>query len=158
MITQCNFHGHFMKKFFSIMFLCLLLSASFAHAKSELGGEAKKDGGAVESSGANFYIRLNPMVLPVINEYGVTEIVSMLIALEVSDQRAIESVNGMIPRLNDAIVRALYGQIDKSIYRNGRFLDLNKLKTKLEVVTDKTFGKGFVKNVLIQGVNQRAYN
>jgi flagellar basal body-associated protein FliL len=157
-IAQCNPYGYFMKKFLSIIFLYLLFTTSFAFAKAELGGDAKKDSGTVESSGVNFYIRLNPMVLPVINEHGVTEIVSMLIALEVSDQRAIESVNGIIPRLNDAIVRALYGQIDKSIYRNGRFLDINKLKTKLEVVTDKTLGKGFVKNVLIQGVNQRAYN
>lgn len=133
------------------------LHPAFAAEKTS-GGEGDKKSGMFSSGPQNFYVRLNPMILPVVGDKGVQEIVSVLVALEVSDQHNIEIVNGVLPRLNDAYMRALYGTIDKTAYRNGRFIDVTKIKSCLATVTDNVVGKGIVHDVLIQGVNQRQFN
>jgi flagellar basal body-associated protein FliL len=149
-----------------LSFLLLVSLAVPAYA-SEHGSEKKEEkkeekhgeggGGFLSPSSTTFYVRMNPMVLPVIGEKGVDEIVSVVLALEVKDQRTVETVNGMLPKLNDAYVRALYGHIDHSVYRSGRFLDMEKIKSRLMQVTNDLLGKDVVQDVLIQGVNQRRY-
>lgn len=131
---------------------------AFASASTEKKEEEHGAGGGMFSSGPEaFYVRMAPMILPVVGDRGVQEVVSLMVALEVEDQRAVEKVNGQLPRLNDAYMRALYGTLDRSVYRNGKFIDVTKVKAKLTYVTDMTLGHGTVRNVLIQGVNQRHF-
>lgn len=141
----------------ALIVLCLIVPVA-AHASAP-AAEGKKAGEAgLFDSNTVFYVRMEPVVLPVINDRGVSELVSMMVALEVKDQRTVERVNNLTPKLNDAYVRALYGRIDNSNYRNGAFIDVNKVKTQLVTITDQVLGKGIVENVLIQGVNQRRFN
>lgn len=144
--------------------LCLiagfLLAGSFVHGPVLAAGKGEKKAEASKSASedAGFYIKMNPMILPVLGDKGVDELVSIVIALEVEDQSVMEKVNGKLPRLNDAYMRALYGVIDKSMYRNGHFIDITKVKAKLTYMTDMVLGHGVVRDVLIQGVNQRRFN
>ncbi|MBI3420099.1 MAG: hypothetical protein HY053_08210 [Proteobacteria bacterium] len=110
------------------------------------------------AAGDAFYIKMSPMVLPVIGDSGIQEVMSLSVALQVKDQRTLESVNILVPKLNDAYMRALYGKMNGSAYRNGRFLDVTKLKIKLVTITDDVLGKGKVDDVLIQGINQRHFD
>ncbi len=134
------------------------LAGTPAHAEGHGGAPKHKAKSTLTMSDEAYYITMAPMVLPVINEHGIREVVSMIVALEVKEEKDKDQVNSLVPRLNDAYMRALYGRIDSAVYRNGQFLDVNKLKTKLTFVTDTIVGKGKVQEVLIQGVNQRAYN
>lgn len=126
--------------------------------KHDAKGEGKSEGGSMFGGPESFFVKMDPMILPIINDQGVQEVISVLIALEVDDQPTIEKVNHLAPKLSDAYMRALYGRLDNKVYRNGSFIDVNKLKTKLEKVTETVAGKGVVKDVLIQGVNQRRFN
>jgi flagellar basal body-associated protein FliL len=144
--------------FLAIVMVTLLSVPAFASAPAEKKEEKKTEEGGLFSNSQTFFVRMDPMVLPVINDRGIQEIISILIALEVKDQRDIERVNGMTTKLNDAYMRNLYGKLDKRTYRNGKFLDVNKLKTQLTSITEEVVGKGLVQNVLIQGVTQRHFN
>ncbi len=146
------------KKLLVLAIVALFAASAPAYAKEEAKGGEGEGKEAASSSDTSFYIRLDPMVLPVINDKGLQEVVSLLVALEVKDQRNVEKVNGMQPKLKDAYVRALYGRLDKTAYRNGKFLDVDKVKAQLAMVTESVLGKGLVLNVLIQGVNQRHFN
>jgi flagellar basal body-associated protein FliL len=138
----------------SVILLAVCVFASPAYAKKHEGDEKK----AIKGEGDTYFIKLDPMILPVMNTDGVSEVVSIIVALEVKDQKNVESVNGMLPKLGDAYMRTLYGRLDGTVYRNGQFLDVGRLKTKLTSVTNTVLGLGKVDNVLIQGVNQRQFN
>jgi hypothetical protein len=126
--------------------------------KKEEHKKSGKEGSAVSGGGDTFYVKMDPMIIPVISERGMMETVSMVISIQVKDYAGAETVNQMMPKLMDAYVRALYGRIDKSIYRNGQFLDVGRLKNKLVTVTSGLVEKDMVQDVLIQGVSQRKFN
>jgi flagellar basal body-associated protein FliL len=140
----------------------LFLAPHMAFASGGGGGHggASKEAKPKSSSSQNdgLFVKMEPMLLPVINDRGIQEVVSMVVALEVKDEQSILAVKSVVPRLNDAYMRALYGHIDRAIYRNGRFLDVTKLKTRLTAITESMVGKELVRDVLIQGINQRRYN
>lgn len=154
--------------FILIAFSFTLFSGSLAAAvpphqtpEVKVTEEDEDTGGKIKlprSPNSVFYVHIDPLVLPVIGNKGVTEVVSLLVKLQVDDQRTVERVNSISPKLNDAYLRSLYGLIDRSVYRNGRFLDVTKIKNRLTKVTETMIGKDIVRDVLIQGVNQRQYN
>lgn len=163
--------------------LCMLLAATFyvAHPAyaSEHGGEAPKkekpkaEGGEhgekkkgkekssidISDGPANsYYLKLDPMIMPVLGKDNVQEVVSMIVALQISEQKNIAEVSHLVPKIKDAYMSALYGNLNKAAYRNGQFLDINKLKSKLILVTEGFADKKVIQDVLIQGVSQRRFN
>ncbi len=169
-----------MRKFF--IALCMLLAATFYVAEPAYaaggGGAAKKEkpkaeggehGGKkkgkekssvdISDGPANsYYLKLDPMIMPVLGKDNVQEVVSMIVALQISEQKNIAEVSHLIPKIKDAYMSALYGNLNKAAYRNGQFLDINKLKSKLVLVTQGFADKKVIQDVLIQGVSQRRFN
>src|SRR5688572_1557123 len=128
--------------FLAVFAAALLLAASPAFAGGGGGGHGGGGGNKGKSSeftageDGSRYITMAPMILPVLNDKGIEEIVSVVVSLEVKDQEKMES----------------------KAYRNGQFLDINRLKIKITSVTHTIVGHGEVDDVLIQGVNQRHFN
>jgi hypothetical protein len=130
---------------------------------SEHGGEKKKGKEKAPydvSDGPenSFYLKLDPMIMPVIGKDNVQETVSMIVALQISEQKNIAQISHLIPKIKDAYLNALYGNLNKASYRNGQFLDLGKLKSKLILVTEGFADRKVIQDVLIQGVSQRRFN
>jgi flagellar basal body-associated protein FliL len=145
---------------FMAVFAALLLLAAtpaFAGGGGHGGGSGKKSELSAGEDGSR-YITMAPMILPVMNDSGIHEVVSVVVALEVKDQDQMDKVNRQVPKLKDAYMRALYGKLDGVAYRSGQFIDVNRLKVKITSVTEAVLGHGQVANVLIQGVNQRQFN
>ncbi len=159
--------------------LCMLLAATLFVASpayaSGGGGEKKAESGKSEkkeekkkskgpgidvSDGPSnsFYLKLDPMIMPVLGKDNVQEVVSMIVALQVSEQKNIAEVSHLVPKIKDAYMSALYGNLNKASYRNGQFLDINKVKNKLVMVTEGFADKKVIQDVLIQGVSQRRFN
>jgi flagellar basal body-associated protein FliL len=148
-------------KCIAVFAAALLLAAGPAFAGGGGGGGGGKSKSKSELSAGEDgtrYITMAPMILPVLNDKGIEEIVSVVVSLEVKDQESMEKVNRLVPKLKDAYMRALYGKLESKAYRNGQFLDVNRLKIKITSVTHTVVGQGQVDNVLIQGVNQRHFN
>ena len=128
------------------------------------GGEKKKKGkdkapyDVTDGPANSFYLKLDPMIMPVLGKDNVQETVSMIVALQVGEQKNIAQVSHLIPKIKDAYMSALYGNLNKAAYRNGQFLDVTKLKNKLLLVTESFADKKVIQDVLIQGVSQRRFN
>lgn len=131
------------------------------HAKEKEGGKKKKgapqDG---EISGGHFdgdpiYIHLKPLVLPIVNDSGAQQIVTLQIDLQIRDFDTADSMHSNMPRVRDSIMRALYGGLGNGSLRNGNMLDVDRIKTRVQRALDETFGKNTIQNVLIQAFAQR---
>jgi hypothetical protein len=129
--------------------------------KGEHGDKKKKEKSPFDISDGpanSFYLKLDPMIMPVIGKNNVQETVSMIVALQISEQKNIAEVSHLVPKIKDAYMSALYGNLNKANFRNGQFLDVNKVKDKLILVTQSFADKKVIQDVLIQGVSQRRFN
>jgi flagellar basal body-associated protein FliL len=130
------------------------------------GGEAKKsdshgDGGhgnqAMTDDDPNRpqYVKISPLILPMIGDNGVEQIVSLVIVIEVSSRDVATEVISKSPRINDAFLTDLYGAIDRRERMRNGLLDVTYLKDRLTKLVIEIMGADKIKGVLVQGITQR---
>ncbi|MGE3622890.1 MAG: hypothetical protein AB7H77_03300 [Bdellovibrionales bacterium] len=132
------------------------------HGKEKEGGGHGEDkkGPPKDVMGGRFagdpvYVRLAPLILPVITPKGAEQIVTMQITIEVPDFDAADTIHSNMPKVMDALMRALYGSLGSGESREGPLVDVPKVKTKcIRALSDALGGKN-IKDVLIEGVAQR---
>ena len=109
----------------------------------------KKSGGAAE------FVELSPLVLPIVDNDGVSQTVSVVVALEVADSGAAETVKAMQPKLTDAYIEDMYGVLSEHAALKGGVLQVSMIKKRLNKITNYVLGDDVVQGVLLQVVNQR---
>jgi flagellar FliL protein len=122
----------------------------------ESGGKKK---GPEDVSGGRFagdpvYVHIAPMVLPVISDQGVEQLITILIDVEVKDFDVADNMHANMPRVMDALMRSLYGGLGQGSLRNGKLVDVAKVKARATAALNEVIGDG-IREVLIQGVAQR---
>lgn len=127
-----------------------------APAKKEHGKkkEAKK-GGHGEEAAAGHFVSMDPLILPIIDETGVTQSVSLVVVIEVGDEAKAATVEGMIPRLKDAYIQDMYGALNKHEALKNGVLQVNMIKERLSAASNDVLGEDVVDEVLLQVVQQR---
>lgn len=108
-----------------------------------------------EADNAVEFVQLEPMILPIIDDYGVTQTVSLVVTLEAPDKESAELVRKMAPRLKDAFIQDLYGVLSRKASMKGGVIEVAKLKERLKRMSHKVMGQEVVNDVLLQVVNQR---
>ncbi len=157
--------------FLSLISAVLLMGApapSFAVDQSPVtvtgkgapGGETKKPSDK-DVSGGRFvgdpvYVHLAPMVMPIISDEGLEQTVTLLIDVQVKDFDVADQVQSNMPKVMDALMRALYGGLGKGYLRNGKMIDVTKLKARATTALTDVVGPGIVE-VLVEGVSQRMF-
>lgn len=152
-----------MKNFVFLFVLLALFTAtplSISHASGGGGEGEKKDAKPKDVTGGRFegdpvFVRMEPFILPVISESGAEQIVTLRIDLEVKDLDVADEIHSSMPRVRDAIMRALYGGLEQGSLRNGKLVDVNKVKSKALRAIGEVIPAEGIRNVLIQGVAQR---
>lgn len=153
---------------FAMAFLLAVLTgagfaptAGYAESKSHTDkngtsseSEAHENGGKKETGGA-FYVHLKPLVLPVVGADGAEQIITLIIALQVKDEKAAQKTREMMPKIQDAIFSALYGGLGDGSLRKGQTVDIPRVKKKITAALGEIMDKEIVSNVLIQAVAQR---
>lgn len=140
------------------------------------GGEGEKSGGHDSGSGEHqskgkddkdgvisggrfagdlIYVHMQPMIVPVINENGAEQVVTLMIDFQVKDFDAADTIHSNMPKVQDAVFRALYGGLGKGSLKNGHLVNIPKIKEKLLVAVRDALNKDLINEVLIQGVAQR---
>lgn len=135
---------------------CLLPARAAEHeaaAKPEKKGEG--EGKAAAPKDGPIYVNLQPMVLPVLDEKGPQQLITLLISLEVENEEKQDLIKERMPRLNDAYLQTLYGALDTRTVNKGSLVDITRIKQKLKAPTERVLGKDVAKDVLIQAVAQR---
>ena len=101
------------------------------------------------------YIQLNPLVLPIITDRGLTQQVSLLISVEVPYGKK-DEVQPYEPRLADAFLQDLYGALGTGTgLMRGGVVDIVAIKQRLVAVALKVLGTERFHDVLLQVVQQR---
>jgi flagellar basal body-associated protein FliL len=132
-------------------------AAAKPEGKKEEGGGGKK---AEDVSGGRFagdpvYVHIAPMVLPVISDAGVEQLITIIVDVEVKDFDVADSLHTNMPKVMDALMRGLYGGLGQGSLRNGKLVDVTRVKNKATAALQSVIGDGGIKNVLVQGVSQR---
>ena len=136
------------RKVIKLLGFCLILLSSGAFAE-----ETKQEGFFAPEFE---YVRLAPMVLPVITDKGITQQVSLAVTLELPYGKK-DEISAYAPRLVDAYIRDLFGAIGAGhVMMRGNVLDIEALKSRLAAVTERVLGedKDKVHEVLLQAINQ----
>ena len=102
------------------------------------------------------FVELEPLILPIIDEKGVNQTVSMVIALEVANANDATKVQNLSPRLKDAYIQKMYGMLNRHAAFKGGVLQVDEIKEQLNAISDTVLGDDLVHDVLLQVVQQRA--
>ena len=101
------------------------------------------------------YVELDPLVLPIVDKNGVSQVVSMVIALEVVELAAADKIRKMSPKLKDAYIQDLYGMLNEHAALKGGVIQVGYIKERLNKISHRVVGEGKVNDVLLQVVQQR---
>ena len=100
------------------------------------------------------FVELSPLILPVINDRGVTQMVSLVVALEVDSQEKADKVTQYSPRLTDAYLSDLYGTLSRKAVETG-VIPIEFVKKRLNMASTKVLGEAVVADVLVQVLQSR---
>lgn len=128
-----------------------LMKPAQASEKSEKKETAKSEGGDAAVS----FVQMSPLTLPILDKNGVSQIISIVISIEVKDEIAAKEVERLTPRLKDAYIQDMYGVLTKQAAMAGGVIQVGYIKNRLNQVTAKVMGKDKVNDVLLQVVQQR---
>lgn len=120
-----------------------------AEKKEDKGGDHGKGGASA------FFVQLDPLILPIIDEEGLTQVVSLVIAIDVPDEATKEKVKILAPRLTDAFIQEMYGELNRQAAMKGGIVQVNMIKTRLNKIAHRVLGDDMVNDVLLQVVQQR---
>jgi len=128
--------------------------------KSDAGDKEKKKGGDEDVSGGRFagdpiYVHIPPMVLPVISDAGVEQLVTLILDVQVKDFDAADNMHSNMPKVQDSLMRALYGGLGQGTLRHGKLVDVTKVKNKAVAAVGEVIGTDHVQDVLVKSVSQR---
>lgn len=148
------FKGIFSLSCIFALALFLNMAPALASAEGGHGGGASE---AAESEDPNKpqYVKISPLILPMIGDNGVEQVVSLVIVLEVSSKDTATEVISMSPKLNDAYLTDLYGAIDRRDRMRNGLLDVAYIKQRINTLTQQIMGPDKVKGILVQGITQR---
>jgi flagellar FliL protein len=108
-----------------------------------------------EASDHYEYVELDPLILPIIDNNGVSQTVSVVVALELTGSFARARAETLEPKLKDAFIQDMYGVLNKHAAMKGGVLQVGMLKKRLTYVSKKILGEDDVNDVLLQVVQQR---
>lgn len=129
-----------------------------ASAGDEIGNNHEKNKSAKKDKGdakAFEFVELDPLILPIVDNNGVSQTVSMVVALEVFDAKAAEEVTKLSPRLKDAFIQDMYGMLNEHAALKGGVIQVSAIKKRLNKLSEDVLGEGVVHDVLLQVVQQR---
>lgn len=129
----------------------------FAKPAEAASGEVAEHEKVVETVAAPevFFVNMDPLILPVIDEKGVSQVISLVITLEVPSQITSEEARRMAPRLKDAYIQDMYGVLSRQAAMKDGVLEVAKIKARLNQISARVLGDENVNDVLLQVVSQR---
>lgn len=122
------------------------------HAEAkDVKKEHKKD----EKPAHLSFVEMEPLILPIIDADGISQMVSLVIVLQVHDDKQKAEVAGQMFRIKDAYIQDMYGVLNKHAAVKDGVIQVSVLKEKLNAANTRVLGEGVVSDVLLQVVQQR---
>jgi flagellar basal body-associated protein FliL len=144
------------KKLVIAVAIMLMLAGATISVLKWLGIGPFGDPAEVEATGTTpdeplHFVTMDVLVIPIFQGEKVAATVQIQLKLEATNLENASEIARLLPRLNDAFLRDLYGFIPRHLRKKER-LDLALIKDRLQMVGDKVAGPGVIKSVLVQAV------
>lgn len=120
---------------------------------AEANAEPASEGAGKVDTGPSF-VKMDPLVVPVVDGEGVSQVVSLAITLEVMTPEDITKVELLKPRVKDAMIQNMYGLMSHREAFDHGVLQVGYVKKRLMTAIEKVVGTGVLKDVLLQMVQQ----
>lgn len=131
-------------------------SAGAEVGKNHEEAKAEKGHGGGHGEKTHYeYVELDPLILPIVDQNGVSQVVSVVIALEVMDADAMHEVERMTPKLKDAYIQDMYGELNRHAAMKGGVVQVSSIKERLNKISTQVMGEDVINDVLLQVVQQR---
>lgn len=101
------------------------------------------------------FVEMSPLVLPIVDANGVSQVISLVIVLQVASEEQKAEVTSQMPRLKDAYIQDMYGVLNKHVAMKDGVLQVGMVKEKLTSASQRVLGEDVVEDVLLQVVQQR---
>ncbi|MEK7244569.1 MAG: hypothetical protein AAB223_00945 [Pseudomonadota bacterium] len=98
------------------------------------------------------YVDIDPVNIVVLQNNRPRSIVQISAKLEVASEKDAAAVKKLMIRLTNALVTDLHDFLPRLLRESDR-IEIDLLKDRIQYVADKTYGKGLVRQVLIQSVH-----
>ncbi len=131
----------------------LAYAAEEAAEKGKGGKEENVIGGRFKND--PIYVHIPPLIMPIINERGVEQLVTLLVDVEVRDFNAAALLQSNMPRVIDSLLQHLYGKLGEGNLKDGKLVNVVKIKKEAISAVSKVIGADKIHDVLLQGVAQR---
>lgn len=132
-----------------LFFIAAFVAFSLSPVISE-AAEKKED-----KSGGAEYVKMGPLLLPIIDEDGLQQVVNMVLSIEVDGVSNADKVKAMSPRLKDAYIQNMYGMLHEHAALKSGVIQIKMIKERLNEITATVVGDDIETDVLIQMVQQR---
>lgn len=140
------------KTVFTAIMACAIFIAQSPFAQASAGGGPKKEEGAALGP---TYVELDPLLLPIIDDAGISQQVSLIVKLELKDSAKLEEIKAIMPRIVDAFVQEMYGTLSTNTsYMSNGVLRLDLVKARLKETVGHVVENGEISDVLLQVVQQ----
>lgn len=142
----------------TLSFAVLLMTATMAGnsmTNQAFAEEKAEEGVPALDPNRTVFVKLSPIIVPIMTEEGTTQIVTLVVALEVGSATNEGLVEENRLRLTDAFLTDMYGVFDKNILIKNGFIDVERVKYRLSKISKKILGEEVVTGVLLQAVQQR---
>lgn len=101
------------------------------------------------------FTTMTPLTVSMIGSDKAEQLVTLRIVLEIPNATALERIQTMQPRLQNALTETLYTALSDPAVQTNSIIDLPRLRRRLLAACDRTMGRGTVAQVLIHGITQR---
>jgi flagellar FliL protein len=124
-------------------------------AEHQEAGETGPDIVDAKKRSKHEFVELSPLVLPIVDSNGVSQVISIVVVIEVKGGTNQTLVLNLQPRLKDAYIQELYGVLNKHAALKGGVVQVDVIKKRLSAISEKVLGEGVIEDVLLQVVQQR---
>ncbi len=130
-------------------------SAGPADEAAKAEAAAKEKAAAEAAAKLTEFVPLDVIVLPILDETGVTQTVTLVVSIEVPDKLAADEAKRLSPKLKDAFIQDMYGTLSRKNAMKDGVIQTGMIKERLTKASVKILGEGHVNDVLLQLVQQR---
>lgn len=130
----------------------------FQDAEASVDKHAAQEAKAHDAHSKNVhveFVELDPLILPIVDNSGVNQTVSLVISFEVLNSEAALQVEKMSPKLKDAFIQDMYGILNRHAALKGGVIQVGMIKKRLNSISTAVLGQNVVNDVLLQVVQQR---
>lgn len=145
-----------MKKILSVFGAAALFCAFSVIGQAQAEEHATETEEGAEVAPTLHFVELSPLILPIINDRGVSQTLSLIVSVEVDSEEKVAQVKKYSPRLTDAFLTDLYGSFGQVANANGGVVPILFIKERLNKLSAKVLGEGVVSDVLLQVMQRRA--